>query len=185
MGSLAGLAISGVLTILCSLGPQQHPKVRFYLALGLLCSVYFLVKCIAILYGLHNFNIAWREILDESIHEGVRPLMLSVVESELDGETSHYHDVIFTERYLIVFKKLGSFAIVRAITYVSVRQREHFPHGFSLMRPKPYLELSCEVEPLGRILLSTDPREMRSIIDEIFYRNSSVGLDEESIELLA
>jgi hypothetical protein len=185
MGSLAGLAISATLTIFCSFGPPWHPKIRFYLAAGLLCSVYFLIKSIAILYGIHNFNVAWRELLNESIQEGVRPLMLSVVESELGGETSHYHDVIFTKSYLIAFKRLGSFAIVRAITDVSVRQHEHFPHGFSLMRPKPYLELSCEVEPLGRITLSTDPKEMLSIIDEIFYRNSSAGLDEESIELLA
>jgi hypothetical protein len=180
-----GLAISVALTILCNLSPPLHPKVRFYLAIALLCSVYFLVKCIAIFYGLHNFNVAWRELLDESMNEGARPLMFAMVDKELGEETSHYNDVVFTQNYLIAFKKLGSFAIVRAITDVTVRQREHFSHGFSLMRPKPYLELCCEVEPLGRITLSTNAKEMQSIIDEIFYRNPLVGLDEDSIDLLA
>jgi hypothetical protein len=182
---LAGLGIALAGTVIYSFGTGVDAKSQIYFVITACFSIYFTVKLVALFYGIRNFDRMWEDHLDASLTDPQMLPMFEAVDSELEGELVKYKDVIFTRSYVIAFKKLGSFAMVRAITDVTVCLKNPQPYGFAFVGSRPYYELTCDVEPLGQISLSQDKREMMDIIDEIRYRNPGVELCERSMELLA
>jgi hypothetical protein len=180
-----GLLISGsIATLLLCLHPKNGSGGHLYLAAALVISAFYLVKTIAILYGLKHFDRAWREQIKQSLAEHASPNMYEEIEEELGGDTAHFRDVIFTRNYLIAFKKMGAMALVSAVTDLEANLRKTYSHGFSFFKPQYYHELSCKVEPLGTVILSTDSDEMHALVEEIMHRNQTVCMSEESIALL-
>lgn len=182
---LVGLGIALAGAVAFSFGTAENAKAQIYFVLAACFSIYFTVRLVGLFYGIRNFDQMWEQHLDALLNDRETLLMFEAVDSELEGEVVKYKDAIFTRSYLIAFKKLGSFAMVHAITGVTVRLTNPHPYGFSFVGFRPYYELICDVEPLGTISLSQDRREMMDIIDEIRYRNPGVVLSQGSMELLA
>jgi hypothetical protein len=163
--------------------PPTGSEGEFYLGISFLAMLYFGVLCVITYSGIYNFHIHFQKLLDETSADKLDAL--NELEAELTIDQVFFDHVIFTQSFLLVFKEVGSFARVRDIQLVQVRVRYLPFYGTGQARQRSYKELSCTVESLGCVVLSTDLAEMNGIIDEIRSRNLLVQLDEESTEVLA
>jgi hypothetical protein len=148
-----------------------------YLAIALIVGLNSGVRLASILYGMPRFKSIWRSKVAEL--EPQTLALCEAVDEELAEEISTYSQVCFTRSFLIAFKQVGSFALIRAIERVDLHphERRATPGLLGHFITKTEYDLTCEVEPLGTVLLSSKESEMPDILDEIRLRHPDVPLN--------
>jgi hypothetical protein len=156
-------------------GLPHRTKALVFLVVMAILAIISGGRLISLTHGLKNFKTAWRDQL-ETLDESALTLC-EAVEEDLKGEVSYFKEVTITSKYLIAFKEIGSFAMIRAIGLIEL---EEHVQSYGIFRNKTYHTLSCTVEPIGKVLISQSLNEMPEILDLILSRYPDVPLNEEA-----
>jgi hypothetical protein len=167
---------SAMVVVLFTINGLPHRvKSLVFLVVMAILAIISAGRLISLTHGLKNFKSAWRAQLETL---DVPALTLcEAVEADLKDEVSYFKEVIITSKYLIAFKEIGSFAMIRAIELIEL---EEHVQAYGLFRNKTYHTLSCTVEPIGKVLISQSLKEMPEILDLIRSRYPDVAFNEEA-----
>jgi hypothetical protein len=156
-------------------GLPTRPKSQLSFATMVLICIISGAKLVSLVHGLRNFHVAWRgqlQTLDASSHE-----KCAAVEEELKDDHVKFKEIVLTSNYLIAFKQIGSFARVRAIELIELEEYV-LKHG--IFYDETTFALTCVIDPLDKVLLSCDEKEMPDILDAIRSRYPEVPLNPEA-----